>query len=71
MKELRIKAKLTQEQAAKLTGFSIRYISAVENGRKTPSDKSKEKFAKAYGVKPVDIFLACQRTKRSQGKEVN
>ncbi len=62
IRDLRINAKLTQEKAAKLTGFSIKFISEIENGRRNPSDKGKEKLAKAYGVKPVDIFLACQRT---------
>ncbi len=68
MKELRIKANLTQEQAAKITGLSIKFISEVENGRRNPSDKTKLKFAKAYRVKPVEIFLACQRTKCSEKK---
>ena len=69
MKELRIKANLTQEQAAKITGLSIKFISEVENGRRNPSDKTKLKFAKAYRVKPVEIFLACQRTKCSQQRK--
>ena len=69
MKELRIKANLTQEQAALLTGLSIKFISEVENGRRNPSDKTKLKFAKAYRVAPVEIFLACQRTKRSRERK--
>ena len=69
MKELRIKANLTQEQTSKITGLSIKFISEVENGRRNPSDKSKIKFAKAYRVTPVEIFLACQRTKRSKGRK--
>ncbi len=69
MKELRIKAKLTQEQASKITGLSVKFISEVENGRRNPSDKTKIKFAKAYRVKPVEIYLACQRTKCSKKKE--
>ena len=71
MKELRIKANLTQEQVSKITGLSIKFISEVENGRRNPSDKTKLKFAKAYRVKPVEIFLACYRTKCSKRKEVN
>lgn len=66
LKNLRIKAKLTQEQTSKLTGLSIRYISLLENGRRNPSDNSKRKLAKAYGVEPVAIFLACQGTKCSK-----
>lgn len=71
MRELRIKANLTQEQVSKITGLSIKFISEVENGRRNPSDKTKIKFAKAYRVKPVEIFSACQRTKCSTRKEVN
>lgn len=65
LKDLRIKAHLTQEQTSKLTGLSIKFISDMENGRRNPSDKTKIKLAKAYRVKPVDIFEACQRTKCS------
>ena len=65
LKDLRIKAHLTQEQTSKLTGLSIKFISDMENGRRNPSDKAKIKLAKAYRVKPVDIFEACQRTKCS------
>lgn len=65
LKDLRVKAHLTQEQTSKLTGFSTKYISDMENGRRNPSDKAKIRLAKAYRVKPVDIFEACQRTKCS------
>lgn len=65
LKDIREKAKLTQAQISKLTGLSIRYISLIETGKRTPSDKSKEKLAKAYRVPEVEIFLASQRTKRS------
>lgn len=66
LKQLREKANLTQEQAAKLTGFTIRYISLLENGNRNPSDNAKKNLAKAYRVTPVDIFLASQGTKRSK-----
>lgn len=66
LKQLREKANLTQEQASKITGFSIRFISQIENGERNPSDNSKLKLAKAYRVPIVDIFLASQRTKRSK-----
>lgn len=66
LKQLREKANLTQEQAGKLTGFTIRFISQIENGYRNPSDKSKGKLAKAYRVPVVDIFLACQRTNCSK-----
>lgn len=68
LKEIRLKANLTQEQAGKIAGFSTRFISQIENGERNPSDNSKEKLAKAYRVPIVEIFLACQRTKRSKRK---
>lgn len=62
LKEIREKAKLTQEETSKITGLSIKFISEIENGRRNPSDKSKNKLAMAYKVPVVKIFLACQRT---------
>lgn len=68
LKELREKSNLTQEQAGKLAGLSTRYISLLETGERNPSDKAKEKLAKAYRVPVVEIFLAYQRTKCSKMK---
>lgn len=62
MQQLRKQAKLTQNDTSKITGLSIKFISEVENGRRNPSDKSKNKLAKAYKIPVVEIFLACQRT---------
>lgn len=69
LKAIRLESGLTQEQVAKLTDVTIRYISELESGRKNPSDKTKIKLAKAYHKEPVDIFLACQRTKCSKTKK--
>jgi len=69
LKKLREKAKLTQEQVAKLTGFTVRYISLLENGERNPSDNAKTNLAKAYRVPVVDIFLASQRTKCSKKRK--
>ena len=66
LKQIREKANLTQEQTSKITGFSIRYISLLENGERNPSDKAKNILAKAYRVPVVEIFLASQRTKCSK-----
>ena len=66
LRQIREKANLTQEQTAKITGFTVRYISLLENGERNPSDKAKNILAKAYRVSVVDIFLASQRTKRSK-----
>lgn len=62
-KDIRIQSKLTQEQLAKITGLSIRYISLLETGKRNPSDKTKKLLAKALKVSAVDIFLAFNRTK--------
>ena len=69
MQQIRKKAKMTQQDTAKITGLTIKFISEIENGRRNPSDKSKRKLAKAYKVPVVEIFLACQRTKRSKEKQ--
>lgn len=70
LKELRLETKLTQEQVSKLSELTIKYISDMENGRRNPSDKTKNKLAKIYRVEPVVIFEACQRTKRSFKKRI-
>lgn len=69
LKKFREKAKLTQDQVSKLTGLSIRYISLLETGKRNPSDKTKKILAKIYKVSDVEIFLACQRTKRSKEED--
>lgn len=70
LREIRENANLTQEQLAKLTGFSLRYISLLENNKRNPSDKAKKKLAKALKVNAVDIFLAFNSTKRSKIKDI-
>lgn len=65
LKDIRIQSKLTQEQLAKITGLSIRYISLLETGKRNPSDKTKKVLAKALRVSTIDIFLAFNRTKCS------
>ncbi len=69
MQELRIKNNLTQEQIAQKVGISKDYVSLIERGKRSPSDKIKNKFAKIYNVPVVQIFLAIQRT-NSTIKEV-
>ncbi len=61
-KDLRIKAKLTQEELAKKSGFSKDYISMIERGERNPSDKAKGIFAEILNVPIVQIFLSLQRT---------
>ncbi len=68
-KELRLKNKLTQEQLAEKSGFSKDYISMIERGERTPSDKAKAIFAEIFKVPIVQIFLAIQRTISTTRKE--
>ena len=68
LRELRIEKNFTQAQVSKLLDISIRHVSLLENGDRNPSDKTKEKLAKLYNVSVIDIFLACDRTKRSKKK---
>lgn len=68
LKDLRIAKGYTQKQVALLLGKSLRYISALENGKRNPSDKMKYSMAKLYGVTVIEFFLACDRTKRSKKK---
>lgn len=69
IKELRIKNKLTQEEVAKKSDVTKDYISMIERGERNPSDKMKEKLAKIYKTSIVQIFLACQTTKRCANNE--
>ncbi len=68
-KELRMNSNLTQEKLAEKSGFSKDYISMIERGERTPSDKAKMKFARIFNVPPVQIFLAIQRTISTTRKE--
>ncbi len=62
LQEMRITNNLTQSEVAKCTGTTVTYISLLENGKKNPSDKMKEKLAKLYKCKIEDIFLAIKLT---------
>lgn len=63
LQELRIKRELTQEEVARISGFSKDYISMLERGKRNASDKTKAILADIYRVSVIDIFLAIQRTK--------
>lgn len=70
LKQLRENRGFTQKEVAKLLDTSIQYLSALENGKKNPSDKYKEKLAKLYKCSVVDIFLAVNSTKCRKAKSV-
>lgn len=63
IKELREKRKLTQQQVANATNKTIRYISMIEQGLRSPSDELKEKLSKLYKVSIAQIFLSLKTTK--------
>ena len=56
IRELRLKAALTQEQFAERVGISWPYIGQIERGDRAPSIKTLEKIAKGLDVTP-DIFF--------------
>lgn len=63
LKQIREEKGLTQEEASKLLEINKIYLSHIENKRRNPSDKLKNKMAKVYKVSVVDIFLATQLPK--------
>ena len=63
LKELREGKNITQEQVAKATNKTTRYISMIEQGLRNPSDTLKEELAKLYNVSIAQIFLAIKTTK--------
>lgn len=56
IRELRLLKKMTQEQLAEAADLSVGYISALENGKKSPSIKRLEKIAGILGVTPTSLF---------------
>ena len=56
IRELRLAKKLTQEQLAEAVDLSVGYISALENGKKSPSLKRLEKIAGVLGVTSTSLF---------------
>ncbi|WP_455597199.1 helix-turn-helix domain-containing protein [Cloacibacillus porcorum] len=56
IRELRLLKKMTQEQLAEAVDISVGYISALENGKKSPSIKRLEKIADVLGVTPTSLF---------------
>lgn len=62
LKKIRENAGLTQEKASKKLKISIRYLSYIENDKRSPGKKLIEKMAKVYSKNPEEIFLASRRT---------
>jgi len=53
---LRRAAKLTQEQLAEQSDYSVEFISFVERGQHGPSLEGIERLSKALGVTEADLF---------------
>lgn len=56
LRELRIERGMTQEDLAKVTGFSTAFISQMERGINAPSFESLESLARALDVPVKDLF---------------
>ena len=57
LKELRKKAKLSQQELAELVGMeSLNNISKLENGEQLPKKENLEKICKALKVEPKELF---------------
>ena len=55
LKELRIKAVLSQEDLARLANISAATVNRLEQGKQRPNFVTIRKLAKALGVEPGDI----------------
>jgi len=53
---LRKRSRLTQEQFAEATGYSVEFISLVERGVNSPTVAGIERIAKALHVEPKVLF---------------
>jgi len=53
---LRKARKLTQEQLAEATGYSVEFVSLVERGVNAPSVAGLEKFAKVFKAEVKELF---------------
>lgn len=56
IKELRLKAGLSQEVLANLAGLDRTYIPSIEKGERNVSISVAEKLARAFGVPIKELF---------------
>lgn len=65
LKQLRIKAGLTQKQAADIADISVPYLAQTERGeRNPPSRRILARLAETYGVPAQELF---QKAERAEG----
>lgn len=55
-RRLRIKAGLSQEQAADRSGFSQQYISGLERGQRNPTIVTVFELAQALGAEAIELL---------------
>lgn len=63
IKEIRKMRGFTRKQVAEKIGITKDYVYMIESGKRSPSDKIKNKLAELFNLPVVQIFLAIQRTK--------
>jgi transcriptional regulator with XRE-family HTH domain len=56
IRELRMRAGLSQEDLAESAQISVDFVSLVERGINAPSFETLERLAAALGVAPRDLF---------------
>ncbi|MBZ5704218.1 MAG: helix-turn-helix domain-containing protein [Acidobacteriia bacterium] len=56
IRDLRLSAKLTQEQFAEKAKISVDFLSLIERGRNSPSFENIENLARALGLPVADLF---------------
>jgi transcriptional regulator with XRE-family HTH domain len=56
IREMRLKKNLSQGDLAKALGVHRTYISSMERGLRNPSLLTIEKFARAFRLKPKELF---------------
>jgi putative transcriptional regulator len=56
VRDLRLKAILTQEELAERVGLSRATVQAIEAGRHVPTPLTQERLAQFFGVARSDLF---------------
>jgi transcriptional regulator with XRE-family HTH domain len=56
LRALRVRASLSQEELAELSGVSRTTITDLELGKRRPHPKTRRKLAEALGVAPVELM---------------
>ena len=57
LRELRDRSRLTMQEVATLTGFSVAAISRHENGSRSLSEDAVDRYARLYKVRTYELFI--------------